>query len=114
MENENASIAETSRTACKPMRAFVQSCNVIICKAREGFLVHVHHPVHDTSVRNQRDRPAIGSYTSQSHMWVGGGFRAARPVKLVQQKLAGKLHMRASARDLHEHLNLHALKVNTA
>ncbi len=75
--------------------------------------MHVHPPVHETSVRNQRDRPAIGSYTSQSHMWVGGGFRAARPVKLVQQKLAGKLHMRASARDLHEHLNLHALKVNT-
>lgn len=103
-------LAMNLNTTFKGKRKCINSGNVMHCAIRHANLCRVVQCYNmssgggipsassiETSVRNQRDRPAIGSYTSQSHMWVGGGFRAAHPVKFVQQKLAGKWHMRANA-----------------
>jgi len=75
-----------------------------IQKGEEGILVHPQ-PVHETLPRNTV-KPAIGSYTSQSHMWVGIRFRAAHththtPRKVCTTKVVGKLHtnhMRANTK----------------
>ncbi len=108
-------LAMNLNTNFKGKRKCINSGNAMHCAIRHANLCRVVQcynmssvggipsasSMHETSVRNQRDRPAIGSYTSQSHMWVGGVFRAAHPVKFVQQKLAGKWHMRVNAHYTH-------------